>query len=250
MKKLFPILLAVMVFAGCSVKNKAVDVIENNPVTSVGKNVTSRIDSFIIEPVTELMRPSSGLLLFAVVLETNTNVSSLLYDKTKEKAEDYAHIVTKKLDHGRFIYVVPPRIIHSDGTYEFNETLHTQIRNFMAAGEYGIPVDRIAQAEYIVVFNAKESFDRNYGTNSSQVNFSIMNKDDTPVYAASLRMESKSDKNFWYYAEKKAMPVRTLTMKGLAYIMANSLPEAHGDRTKLQAATDKALAKVGMNREG
>jgi hypothetical protein len=142
---------------------------------------------------------------------------------------------------------VPPRIIHSDGTYEFNEKLHLQIRNFLAAGEYGIPVDSVSQAEYIVVFNAKESFDINYGTNSSQVSFSIMNKMDMPIYAASLRMESKSDKNFWYYSEKEAMPVRTLTMKGLAYIMANSLPEAHGDRTKLQAATDRI---TGKDKEG
>ncbi|MGE4266616.1 MAG: hypothetical protein AB7F25_04205 [Deferribacterales bacterium] len=250
MKKIFPMLLAMVFFSGCAVKEAGVNLVKENPVTKAGKSVTGKIDNIIIEPVTELMKPSSGLLLFAVVLETNTNVSSLLYDKTKEKAEDYTHIMTRRLDHGRFIYVVPPRITHSDGTYEFNEKLHTQIRNFLAAGEYGIPVDNIAQAEYIVVFNAKESFDRKYGTNFSRVNFSIMNKDDTPVFAASLRMESKSDKNFWYYPEKEAMPVRTLTMKGLAYIMANSLPEAHGDRTKLQAATDKVLAKTGINGEG
>lgn len=235
MKKLFPIMLVFLVLSGCVAKDVGKAVLKSNPVT---------------EPLIELMKPSSGLLMFAIVLETNTNVSSLLYDKTREKAEDYASIATEKLQHGRFIYVVPPRITHSDGTYEFNDTLKRQIKNFLAAGDYGIPVDTIAQAEYIVVFNAKESFNRNYGTNASQVSLSVMNKLDEPVFAASLRMESKSDKNFWYYSEKTAMPVRTLTMKGLAYLMANSLPEAHGDKSKLREATDKVLAKAGMAKEG
>ena len=98
-------------------------------------------------------------------------------------------------------------------------------------------------AEYIIVANIKESLSKFYGTNSSTVSLSIMDKFDLPIFLADIRVESKSDRNFWYYETKKARPVDQLTMKALTKIMADGLPKVHGEEAFLAAYAKKKLAE-------
>jgi hypothetical protein len=196
-----------------------------------------------------LVSLNTGYLMIIASIELNTNASSLFIDKTKEKVAAYNVSSAKTIEPGRFFYVLPPRITQANGIYDFDTDMLRLIRNYMTLGKYGVPVDDIKQAEYIVVVNIKESFEKRYGTNSSSVAFSIMDKLDLPVFAASVRIESASDKNFWYHAQKDARPVKELTMKGLSYIMTKSLPEAHGDKETLAKEASKYTdrAKAAFN---
>ncbi len=226
MLKIFPVLMiAMMLTTGCV--DKAVTLLDDS-TTVVNNTVGDIIDL------------NTGYFLVLASIEINSNISSLLIDKTKEKIASYNSAAAKTLEPGRFIYIVPPRITDSGGKYHFDTELKRQLANFLAMGKYAIPVDDINQAEYIAVMNVKESFEKRHGTNSSNVSFSIMNKLDMPIFISSVRVESSSDRNFWYYSEKDALPVRALTMKGISYILTKGLPEAHGDPTALQKAIAKA----------
>jgi len=232
MKKLFPVMLFALLLSGCFSEvgkvlqpaEKAVSGISK----SIGKHATIHGKN--------LVNPSVGYSMFLIVLEINTNISSLLIDKTKEKIVAHDSIVAKKLAPGSFFYVIPPKIDNGE-TFYFDEELGRAIRNFLAIGKYGIPVSNVADAEYIVLTNVRESLSKRYGVNYSEVAFSIVDKLDIPVYLASIRVESRSDRNFWYYPTKEAKPVKQLTLKGLSKIMSEDLPNAHGDPL--------ALAKAG-----
>ncbi|MGE4318875.1 MAG: hypothetical protein AB7E96_08225 [Deferribacterales bacterium] len=226
MLKIFPVLMiAMMLMTGCV--DKAVTLLDDS-TTVVNNTVGDIIDL------------NTGYFLVLASIEINSNISSLLIDKTKEKITAYDSAAAKTLEPGRFIYIVPPRITDSGGKYYFDTQLKRQLTNFLAMGKYAIPVDDINQADYIAVMNIRESFERRHGTNFSSVSFSIMNKLDMPVFISSVRVESSSDRNFWYYSEKDARPVRTLTMKGISYILTKGLPEAHGEPSDLQKAMAKA----------
>lgn len=221
MKKIFPLLLILLIgsmVSSCVVKSAT---------TAGGKVVDSEKYAARM-----LGSASTGFIYALVAVEINTNVSSLLIDKTKEKIVSYKSQVAKKLTPGEFIYVIPPRIYNGE-KYSFDDDLGRMITNYLAMGKYAIPVTDIKDADYVVVTNIKQSLSKFYGTNYSEISFSILNKMDMPVYVASIRVESKSDRNFWYFPAKKAMPVAKLTIKGLAHIMAEGLPEAHGDVSKL-----------------
>ena len=248
MLKIFPVLILAVSLWGCT---EAVGgLADTNPITGTMKagvttvgNVADETTVVASDAVNQLFTLSTGFLYAIAAVEINTNASSLIIDKTKEKVADYNANTVKTLEPGRFLFVVPPRITASDGSYTFDENMHKLIRNYMAVGKYAIPVDDIKQADYIAVITIKESFVKRYGTNYSVVNFSIMDKFDLPVFASSVRIESSSDKNFWYYSQKDARPVKSLTMKGLSYIMTKALPEAHGDKKTLAAEAKKyALA--------
>lgn len=241
MLKIFPLIFLILFVSGCAGTTKSV---VSAPFNAVGHAASTTVNSAV-----DVLEPASGYLLFLTVLELKTNVSSLFIDKTRENVAKYNSIVAKKLIPGQFMYFLPPKITSSDGKITYDMEMLRLIRNFMAIGQYGVPVETIKQADYVVVINIKESFNRTYGTNSSEVAFSIMDKMDYPVYAADLRMESKSDRNFWYYPEKPAMPVDQLTMKALSYIMANSLPEANGNQKAMKNSVESYLAKFSQAKE-
>jgi hypothetical protein len=247
MKKLFPLIFALLVFAGCSAGKDVTAAVDLavDPVADVvhpiGKNIEGFISDtagFFGDSVEILLKPSAGYTYIILALELNANVSSLIIDKTKEKVVGYESSTMKKLTPGSFLFVIPPKITDGE-TYHYDDHMGRMIRNFLAAGKYGIPVSNPDDAEYIVVTNIRESLSKTYGVNYSEIAFSIMDKLDMPAYAASVRVESRSDRNFWYYATKKARPVKQLTMKGLSHIMAEGLPEAHGEIDKLQAYAQK-----------
>lgn len=243
MLKIFPVLILAVGLMGCA--GAVGDLADTNPITGTLKggittvgNVAEEATVIATDAVSDLFTFSTGYGMILASIELNTNASSLFIDKTKEKVADYNVYTVKTLEAGRFLFVVPPRVTKSDGTYYFDEDMHKLIRNYLAIGKYGVPVDDIKQAEYIAVVNINESFEKKRGTNSSVVAFSIMDKFDLPVFASTVRIESSSDSNFWYHSQKDAKPVKGLTMKGLSHIMSKALPEAHGDKKTL--ATEAA----------
>jgi hypothetical protein len=219
-------------------------------VTGAYESVTpDKVETFIDDKVllgqqgfSKLINPSYGYTYFLIALEINSNISSLVIDKTKEKITSYDVQVLKKLKPGSFFFVIPPKVSNGE-TYEYDEEMGSMIRNYLTVAKYGLPVTDARDAEYIVVTNINESLSKFYGTNYSTVSLSIMDKFDLPIFLADIRVESKSDRNFWYYETKKARPVDQLTMKGLTKIMADGLPKVHGEEGFLTAYAKKKLAE-------
>ena len=176
----------------------------------------------------DILTPMNGFILTFLAIEMNTNISSLVIDKTEEKVVGYNSSVMTKMTPGSYFLVLPPRVSNGE-SFHYDNDMGRMIRNYLAVGKYGIPVSNVSEAEYIVVTNVRESLSKSYGVNYSEVSFSIHNKLDIPVYASAVRVESKSDRNFWYHATKKARPVSKLTVKGITHILAQGLPEAHGE---------------------
>lgn len=244
MKKLFPQLILLM-FIGASltscIASKAEMAVQPalEPVKHVVQPVTNNLEKFasdvagqIGESAEILLKPTAGYTYMLLAIELNSNFSSLLIDKTKEKIVGYQSQVAKKLTPGSFFFVIPPKVTDGE-TYFYDDDMGRMIRNYLTVGKYGIPVSNPDDAEYIIVTNIRESLSKSYGLNYSEIALSIVDKLDIPAYVATIRVESKSDRNFWYYATKKAKPVKALTMKGMAHIMAEGLPDAHGDVSAL-----------------
>jgi len=233
MKKLFPVLILVLVMSGCGkvneyvkypgkVADRAYDIVDPAHLD----NVVDEKIQMTKGAVLDVFSPSTGLIITFIALELNSNISSLVIDKTKEKITGFSSQVINELVPGSFFLVLPPRISNGE-SFVYDEDMGRLIRNYIAAGKFGVPVSNVADAEYIVVTSIRESLSKTYGVNYYEVSFSIHDKMDVPVYAASVRMESKSDRNFWYHATKKAKPVKKLTLKGLTHILAVGLPEAN-----------------------
>jgi len=234
MKKLFPVLMLIVIMTatGCGTVGKHASNVADRTYDLVDPtNMDNFADGLLLEgkgAANTILAPASGFIMAFIAIELNSNISSLMIDKTEEKIVGYNSNVMKKLTPGNYLLVLPPRI--SDGeSFVYDDDMGRMIRNYLAVGKYGIPVSNVKDAEYIVVTRVRESLSKFYGVNYSEVSFSIHDKLDIPVYAASVRLESKSDRNFWYHATRKAKPVKQLTVKGITHILANGLPEAHGE---------------------
>lgn len=228
----------------------------NKAVTGVYESVTpDKVETFVDDKVligqqslTKLIHPAYGYTYLLIALEINSNISSLVIDKTKEKIVSYDSQVISKITPGSFFFVIPPRITNGEA-FHYDEEMGNMIRNYLTIAKYGLPVTDPKDADYIIVSKVKESLSKSYGTNYSQVSLSIMDKFDLPIYLASIRVESKSDRNFWYYPTKKARPVDQLTLKGLTKIMADGLPKVHGEENALVAYSKKKLAEYKEKKE-
>ncbi|PLX67829.1 MAG: hypothetical protein C0603_06825 [Denitrovibrio sp.] len=249
MKKLFPVLIIMMMVTGCiTTQAETVLLTPVKPALNVIKPVGKTVESAVSETVgfasdsLGIFLKASGFTYILLAAEMNANLSSLVIDKTKEKIVDYKSQVAKKLVPGSFFFVIPPKISNGE-TFVYDEEMGRMIRNYLTLAKYGVPVSNPADAEYIVVTNVRESLSKTYGLNYSEISLSIVDKLDIPTYAASIRVESKSDRNFWYYATKRAKPVTELTMKGMTHIMAEGMPDAHGDIAALVQYAKKLVGK-------
>jgi hypothetical protein len=215
MKKIFPLLIAIALFTGCSSK-----------VANPGK-VASSIDDTLTEAVELTARLNSGVLFVLISLEANSNISSLVFDKTKEKVVTFYAKAHETLPIGKTYYILPARITREGKTY-YDEETGRMMRNYFQLSRLGKVTDKIQQADYIIVSRMKESIERSYDRNSSTVVLSIMTKSDIPVFSSVIALESKADPNFWYYPTKNAIPSSTLSMKAMGQIFAVALPKAYG----------------------
>lgn len=215
MKKIFPLLLALALFTGCSSK-----------LTNPGK-LASSIDDTLTEVIELTTRLDSGVLFVLLSLEANSNISSLIFDKTKEKVTTFYAQAYETLPIGKTYYILPARITREGRTY-YDEETGRMMRNYFQLSKLGRVTDKIQQADYIIVSRINEGVQRSYDKNSSTVVLSIMTKSDIPVFSSVITLESKADINFWYYPTKNAIPSSTLSMKAMGQMFAVALPRAYG----------------------
>ncbi|WP_022851126.1 hypothetical protein [Limisalsivibrio acetivorans] len=231
MKKIFPLLVSLLIFAGCTFETPM------NP-PRFAKDIEAGAGRFYELLVT----PGSGLLYALATIEINSNFSSLLYDKTKEQTEKFYARSLETIDEGKTYFVIPARMSSPSGT-EFNEPMGRMVKNYFAVTGIGRVTNYIQNADYIVTTEVRESAERSYAENSSMVVLSIMDRSDTPVFISMIKLKSESDENFWYFPRKDAKPVRYLTMKGLGNIFAEALPKAYGKPVTFWERTEERIEK-------
>ncbi|MDR0454853.1 MAG: hypothetical protein LBH05_08585 [Deferribacteraceae bacterium] len=169
---------------------------------------------------------STGAWQVAALVELNANFSSLLYDKTDAKFEKFTVRPFQILPENCAFYIMP--VIYTDpySAKRFDETYSRIIASYFKLNNYGYTVDSPDEADYVIVLDITESPQMFHGKNSSLIELTIMEPDETPVFFTKTFVSSKSDKNFYYQPSKSARPVKYLTLKGFERILYEALPQA------------------------
>lgn len=176
------------------------------------------------EDTRDLMDASTGFIYFAALVETNSNFSSLLYDKTKA---DYKHYIAKyyeKLPLGKSYFIMPAKVASVDKTI-YSPEYKRAMENFIKLNKLGSITDSPDKADIIVTINIENSFNRNYGENFSNVSITFFKPDDIAVFYTKVTCVSTSDKNFFYYPSKNARPVGYLAIKGFEKLLNKSFED-------------------------
>ena len=166
-----------------------------------------------------LFKESSGFLYLAILVEANSNFSSLIYDKTSPDFDVTMLPPTKKISLDKKFYVVPP--LHEG---EYDESIKNLIEKILFYNKLGVAVKNVSEADYIMVVKTDEPITKLLGTNRTKISFEIVNKDYTTVAFASVEVTSSSDKNFFYFPAKNPKPVSYLKAKGLEHLIEKTFP--------------------------
>ena len=168
----------------------------------------------------------TGAWQIAMLVEMNTNFSSLLYDKTEAKFESFAVRPVTVLPENCSYYIMP--VIYTDpyGTKRYDDTYSRMIASYLRLNNFGYAAETLEKADYIVVVDVIESPQKSNGKNSSAIALTIMEPDETPVFFTKAFVTSRSDGNFYYQPSKSARPVKYLTLKGFERIFHEALPQA------------------------
>lgn len=203
MKRLITLLCLLLIVSGCSTVGGAVAVI--NPL-----NFTN-----------------TAFYPLLIIGELETNLSSLVIDKTKAHVEDFSVNPFEVLPEKSLIYVMPEIITKSyEKTYD---TYYANlIKRYIQLNNYAVITNDIEKADFILMTNVAESPERRRGTNYSAVSISIMEQNERPVFYSMIKVKSSSDENFYYYPSKAARPVHELTLLGFEEIFQSGLPQAFG----------------------
>lgn len=167
-----------------------------------------------------LFKESSGFLYLAILVEANSNFSSLLYDKTSPEFDITISAADKKIPLNKKIYIVPP--VYKG---EYDESVRNLIEKVFVYNKLESIVKNESEADYIMVVKIDESVTKLIGTNKTKISFEIVDKNYTPVAFVSLDATSSSDNNFFYFPAKKARPVSYLKAKGLGYLIEKTFPK-------------------------
>lgn len=162
-----------------------------------------------------------------IIGELETNLSSLVIDKTKVKVVKFNTNPFEVLPERSLIYVMPA-IIHKNNTKEYDEYYGNMFKNYILMNNFAIVTDDVNKADFVLVANITESPERTMGSNFSNVSVSIMDINEKPVFISSIQTKSSSDRNFYYHPSKSARPVKELTLVGLENIFKSGLPQAFG----------------------
>ena len=201
MKKIIPLLLFVL--TGCSLPGGMVDIA--NPLNFF----------------------ETGVYPLLIVAELETNLSSVVIDKTKAKVENFSAAPYEILPEGSAIFVMPVKM--EQAYKESWDTYYSRmIINYIKMNNLAKITDNIEAADYVLMARISESGEVWHGKNYSNINITIMEKNETPVFYTTVNVISKSDKNFYYYPSKSARPVKELTLLGLETIFKDGLPQAFG----------------------
>lgn len=203
MKKIFTLFLLLAVMTGCNSVGGAVAVL--NPL-----NFTT-----------------TAFYPLLIIGELETNLSSLVIDKTRARINDWKVSPFEILPENSLIFVMP--VVMTQSYQKTYDTYYSGlIKRYLAMNNFAKITDDVSKADFIVMVNIAESPDRRIGTNMSAISLSIMEQDERPVFYNAVKVMSKSDKNFYYYPSKSAKPVQELTLVGLEEIFKNGLPQAFG----------------------
>lgn len=227
MKKIFPMIMALLLTISCTSIDPA-------------KELTNVQTGFEKTYNTIFADPKNGILYSLILLEAKLNVSSLIFDKTKEEVEYFSRRSFQELPKHSTFYVMPAKVERAK-QITYDDSFGRMVRNYIFLTGRGDVTTNLEDADYIVLTDIKESIQVNHGTNYSIITITIMNSMDFPVFFTSLKIKSSSDENFWYYPTKNARPVKQLTLKGMGAIMDSGMPAAFGDPATTQ---EKMIAKI------
>lgn len=204
MKKIFPILLTVLMISGCSIPKDIVTVV--NPLNFF----------------------KTGVYPLLIIAELETNLSSVFIDKTKAKVKNFNTNPYEILPENSVIYVMPVKMQRAS-TEIWDDYYSTMIKNYIRMNNFAKITDNIDTADYILFAKISESPEVWNGKNYSNINVTIMERNETPVFFSNINVESKSDKNFYHRLSKSARPVKELTLLGFEEIFREGLPQAFGN---------------------
>ncbi len=180
-------------------------------------------------PVVDVLNPfnfiSTGFYPLLIVAELETNLSSIVIDKTEAKIESQVVNPYNILPENASIYVMPA-IISVRGETSYSKYYSSMISNYLMLNSFAIPVNNIEDADYVIRVDISESPDRHIGKNFAGLALTIMEINENPVFYTNIKITSKSDKNFYYYPSKSARPVKELTLYGLEKTFEDALPQA------------------------
>ena len=203
MKRLITIISLIALVSGCNSVGGAVAVI--NPL-----NFTT-----------------TGFYPLLIIGELETNLSSLVIDKTRATVADFNVNPFEVLPEKSLIYVMPAIVTKSYQKTDDNY-YSSLISRYLQMNNFAVITNDISKADFILMATIAESPERRTGTNSSVISISIMEQNERAVFYSNVVVNSKSDKNFYYYPSKAARPVQELTLLGFEELFKSGLPQAFG----------------------
>lgn len=179
--------------------------------------------AMLYNPVTGI---ETGAWQMALLVEMNTNFSSLLYDKTDARFDDFVVRPFQVLPEGSAFYIMPAIYTDRNNAKTYDSAYTKIMTSYIKFNNYGTVVNSPEEADYIIVMNVNESPQFFHGKNTSAIAITILDPDETPVFFAKTDVYSKSDSNFYYQPSKAAKPVKYLTLKGFERLFHEALPQA------------------------
>ncbi len=203
MKKIIPIILFTVFLNGCSLPGDIATVA--NPLNFF----------------------STGFYPLLIITELETNLSSVFIDKTKAKVKNFSTNPYEILPENSVIFIMPVKMNRAS-TETWDDYYSNMIKNYIRMNNFAKITDDLENADYVLFAKIAESPEIWNGKNYSNIDITIMERNENPVFFSNIHIESKSDKNFYYRLSKSARPVKELTLYGLEEIFRDGLPQAFG----------------------
>jgi hypothetical protein len=169
---------------------------------------------------------SSGFWQVALLVEADTNFSSLLYDKTEASFNFFDYHTFHQLPIDSLYFIIPVAYIDQYGEKSYDKSYSRLLASYLRMNRFGNVTDELAEADYVIMVDIKESHRSFLGTNTASITLTISDTEDFPVFFAKADVQSSSDANFYYRPSKYAKGVKYLTLKGFERIFKDALPQA------------------------
>ena len=189
--------------------------------------LVSGCNSIGVAVVNPLNFTTTGFYPLLIIGELETNLSSLVIDKTRATVADFNVNPFEVLPEKSLVYVMPA-IITKSYQKTYDTYYSSLISRYLQMNNFAVITNDISKADFILMTTIAESPERRTGTNSSVISISIMEQDERAVFHSNVVVNSKSDKNFYYYPSKAARPVQELTLLGFEELFKSGLPQAFG----------------------
>jgi hypothetical protein len=169
---------------------------------------------------------SSGFWQVALLVEADTNFSSLLYDKTEATFNAFKFHTFQQMPVDSVYFILPTAYIDPYGEKRFDMSYSRLLAAYLRLNGFGKVTDILEQADYIIMVDVTESNRSFMGTNTSSISLTVSDCDEFPVFFVKADVQSSSDANFYYRPSKYAKGVKYLTLKGFERIFKEALPQA------------------------